>query len=165
MGYFMPKMSHSQLKNYPMGHFKGLVIYNYLILKSNLSWHAQCFLGRQHRKQEIRMRWMETIKVQSATGKEHTAEHELTVLAREIQENPDPQGLWEAAVWSHATVPGCFALRLFWDTHDPQPRGSLLGMSLAQNLKAFGLVDHSVWIEKENKYETFDSQKIQYFSS
>lgn len=93
------------------------------------------------------MRWMETIKVQSATGKEHAAEHELTVLAHEIQKNPDRQGLREAAVSSHASVPGCFALRLFWDTDDPQSRGSLLGMSLAQNLKAFGLVDHSVWIE------------------
>lgn len=93
------------------------------------------------------MRWMETIKVQSATGKEHTTEHELTALAREVRKNPDRQGLREATVSSHATVPGCFALRLFWDTDDPQPRGSLLGMSLAQSLKAFGLVDHSVWIE------------------
>jgi hypothetical protein len=93
------------------------------------------------------MRWMETIKVQSATGKEHTAEHELMVLAHDVQMNPERQGLRDAAVSSHATVPGCFALRLFWDTDDPQPRGSILGMSLAQNLKALGLVDHSVWIE------------------
>ena len=97
------------------------------------------------------MRWMETIKVQSATGKEHSAERELTVLAREVQENPERQGLRDAAVSSHATVPGCFALRLFWDTDDPQPRGSTLGMSLAQSLKAFGLVDHSVWIEAGKK--------------
>lgn len=94
---------------------------------------------------------METIKVQSATGKEQTTEHELTVLAREVQKNPDPQGLREAAVSSHATVPGCFALRLSWDTDDPQSRGSLLGIHLAQSLKAFGLVDHSVWIEAGDK--------------
>jgi hypothetical protein len=93
------------------------------------------------------MRWMETIKVQSATGKEHTAEHELTVVARDIQVNPGRQGLRKAAVSSHATVYGCFALRLFWDNDDPKPSGSVLGISLAQSLKAFGLVDHSVWIE------------------
>jgi hypothetical protein len=97
------------------------------------------------------MRWMETIKIQLATGKEHAAEHELTALAREVQKNPDRQGLCEATVSRHATVPGCFALRLFWDTDDPQPNGSPLGMSLAQSLKAFGLVDHSVWIEAGNK--------------
>jgi len=93
------------------------------------------------------MRWMEMIKVQSATGKEHTAEHELTALARTVQKNPGRQGLREAAVSIHATVYGCFALRLYWDTDDPKPSGSVLGMSLAQSLKAFGLVDHSMWIE------------------
>ena len=93
------------------------------------------------------MRWMETIKVQSATGKEHTAEHALTLVARDVQVNPGGQGLREAVVSSHATVYGFFALRLFWDTDDPKPSGSTLGISLAQSLKAFGLVDHSVWIE------------------
>jgi len=97
------------------------------------------------------MRWMETIKVQSATGKEQTTEHELTVLALDVQKNSDRQGLREAAVSSHASVPGCFALRLFWDTDDPQPRGSLLGISLAQSLKVFGLIDHSVWIESSKR--------------
>jgi hypothetical protein len=90
---------------------------------------------------------METIKVQSATGKERAAERELMVLARDVQKDPEHQGLRETAASSHATVPGCFALRLFWDTYNPKPGGSLLGMSLAQSLKVFGLVDHSVWIE------------------
>jgi len=104
--------------------------------------------NKLNRRKEIKiMRWLETIKVQSATGKEKTTESELTTLVHEIRKNTDRQGLWEAAVSSHASVPGCFALRLFWDTGDPQPRGSLLGMSLAQSLKVFGLVDHSVWIE------------------
>jgi hypothetical protein len=98
------------------------------------------------------MRWMETIKVQSATGKEHSAESELTALARDVQENPGRQGLRKATVSRHAAVPGCFALNLFWDT-DPHLEGSLLGMSLAQSLKEFGLVDHSVWIEAGNKRE------------
>jgi hypothetical protein len=93
------------------------------------------------------MKWLETIKVQSATGKEKTTENELSILVREIRKNTDRQGLQEAAVSNHASVPGCFALRLFWDTDDPQSRGSLLGMSLAQSLKIFGLVNHSVWIE------------------
>jgi hypothetical protein len=93
------------------------------------------------------MRWLETIKVQSATGKEKTTENELAILLREIRKNTERKGLLEASVSSHASVPGCFALRLFWDTDDPQSRGSLLGMSLAQSLKIFGLVNHSVWIE------------------
>ncbi len=97
------------------------------------------------------MRWMETIKVQSATGKEHTAEHALMVLACDVHNNPDRQGFREATVSRHATVAGFFALRLFWDTDNPKPLGSMLGMSLSQSLKAFGLVDHSVWIEARIK--------------
>jgi len=93
------------------------------------------------------MRWLEMIKVQSAAGKEETTENELTILVREVRKNTDRQGLREATVSSHASVPGYFALRLFWENDDPQPKGSLLGMSLAQSLKVFGLVDHSVWIE------------------
>lgn len=98
-------------------------------------------------KERKSMRWLETIKVQSATGKEETTENELNILAREVQKNPDLQGLRVAIVSSHASVPGYFALRLFWDTDDLQASGSLLGMNLAQSLKVFGLVDHSVWIE------------------
>lgn len=93
------------------------------------------------------MRWSETIKVQSATGKEETTENELNILVREVQKNTDRQGLREATVLSHASVPGYFALLLFWDNDDIQASGSLLGMNLTQSLKVFGLVDHSVWIE------------------
>jgi len=93
------------------------------------------------------MRWLETIRVQSATGKEKTTENELAILLGEIRNNTERKGLRKASVSSHASVPGCFALRLFWDTDDPQSNGSLLGMSLAQSLKIFGLVNHSVWIE------------------
>jgi hypothetical protein len=89
---------------------------------------------------------IEIIKVQSATGKEQNAKSELTLLVQEVQDNPERQGLLDAVVSRHATVPGYFALMLFWDT-DPRIEGSLLGISLAQSLKTFGLVDHSVWIE------------------
>jgi len=93
------------------------------------------------------MRWLETIKVQSATGKEKTTENELTMLVREIRKNTAHQGLRAATVSRHTSIPGCFALRLLWDTDDLQASGSLLGVSLAQSLKVFGLVNHSVWIE------------------
>jgi hypothetical protein len=100
------------------------------------------FKKTNREKERKIMRWLETIKVQSATGKEETTENELTILVREVRKNTDRQGLREATVSSHASVPGYFALRLFWDTDDLQASGSILGMN-----KVFGLVDHSVWIE------------------
>ncbi|MBW1804112.1 MAG: hypothetical protein JRJ85_25685 [Deltaproteobacteria bacterium] len=93
------------------------------------------------------MGWMETIKVQSATDKKQIIENELMVLSREIQKNPEYQGLRKIMVLSHALVPGLFAMHLFWDMDDPHPGGSLLGMNLSQNLKTNGIVDHSIWVE------------------
>jgi len=147
----MLKLSHSQLFKYPIGHLKIFIDYNPLILLLKYFGIFYAFYKSNTVHRRIGMRWMETIKVQSATGKERTAEQALRALADDIYSNPDRQGLREAAVSSHATVPGYFALRLSWDTENPQPGGSLLGMSLAQILKAFGLVDHSVWIEAHNR--------------
>jgi hypothetical protein len=104
--------------------------------------------NKVNKRKEIKiMRWLETIKVQSATDKEKTTENELTILVHEIRKNTDREGLREVTVSSHSSVPGYFALQLLWDTDDLQASGSLLGMNLAQSLKVFGLVDHSVWIE------------------
>jgi len=93
------------------------------------------------------MKWLETIKVQAASGKESRVENELTALVRDVRKSPECPGLLEAVVYRIASFPGYFAIRLFWDTEYPQIRGSVVGLSLTGNLKAFGLVDHSVWIE------------------
>ena len=93
------------------------------------------------------MRWTETIKVQSGPDKVKTTQKELIFLAREINENTDPQKLLEATVLCHTLVPGLFALSLSWNTDEPRIGGSALGLSLTQSLKVLGLVDHSMWIE------------------
>jgi hypothetical protein len=99
------------------------------------------------------MKWLETIKLQSASGMESITERQLLGLANEVRNCPDYRGPVEAMVYNHASVPGYFAIRLFWSTGAPLVQGSSLGMRIAQTLKTFGLVDHSVWIEKEKKGE------------
>jgi len=90
---------------------------------------------------------METIRVQSATGKEKALQEQIMVLTLEIQKNDDSQELNAVTASRNSMVPGCFALRLFWNTSEPRMRGSALGMNIAQSLKVFGLIDHSIWIE------------------
>jgi hypothetical protein len=41
------------------------------------------------------------------------------------------------------------SVHLYWNSDRPEQDGSALGIRLAQALKDFGLVDHSVWIGKE----------------
>jgi hypothetical protein len=93
------------------------------------------------------MEWLEMIKVQVSSAQEITARDELMSLVSDIQKNPDYPGLLEFVMYRHALVPGYFSIHLLWDSQHPQTRGSVAALNLAQTLKTFGLVDHSVWIE------------------
>ena len=97
------------------------------------------------------MKWLETIKVQTASGLESRAEDELAALVEDVLNNSHASGLLETVLYSHASVPGCFAMQLSWDTETPKIQGSLLGLRLTQTVKSFGMVDHSVWIGKQQK--------------
>jgi hypothetical protein len=97
----------------------------------------------------IDMKWLETIKVQTATGFETAMEKELKVLMRDLLTKNRGSDLEEAHIYNHASVPGYFAICLTWETEVSQTTGSLIGLNLSQALEAFGLVDHSVWVEKE----------------
>jgi len=94
------------------------------------------------------MKWFEMIKVQAATGLESKAEDKLAALVKDVINSPDSSGLLETALYNHASIPGCFAMQLAWDTETPNIQGSLLGLRLTQTVKSFGMVDHSVWIGK-----------------
>jgi len=92
------------------------------------------------------MIWMEFIKIQ--TGRENVA----ALLKGFVSECKKCHGLLDAKVFSHARVDDC-SLCLLWETKGHDPRGSSVGLHLANNLKKYGLVDHSVWVEKEDREE------------
>jgi hypothetical protein len=93
------------------------------------------------------VKWVEMIKVQASSGQEITIMKELIALISDIQKNPDQPGLLECVIYRHAFVPGYFYIHLLWESQHPQTGGSVAGLNLTQALKAFGLVDHSVWME------------------
>jgi hypothetical protein len=93
------------------------------------------------------VKWLEMIKVQASSGQAITTESEIMSLISDIQKNPDYPGLMEFTIYCHVSVPGFFSVHLSWDSQYPQIRGSVAGLNLAQTLKTFGLVDHSVWME------------------
>jgi hypothetical protein len=99
------------------------------------------------------MKWLETIKVQSASSMERITERQLLRPANEIKNSPDHRGWVEVKVYKHSSVPGYFAIRFNWSSGPPPVQGSPLGMRITQTLKSFGVVDHSVWIEEEKKGE------------
>jgi len=60
-------------------------------------------------------------------------------------------GLKEAKVYANASFQSDLALNLVWDTSIPQRQGSRVGLSIAQTLGSYGLVEHSIWSEKGDR--------------
>jgi len=94
------------------------------------------------------MRWLEFIKVRTSGTSEQPLYSKLLDMVSVHLEAP---GLLKANVYTNATVPGDICITMIWDTDQSKPRGSELGMGLAQELRRSVLVDHSIWIEWSSK--------------
>ena len=92
------------------------------------------------------MKWLEFIRVQTAGAPEEAIAFRLLSLAKDMAQSP---GLSKVDVYAHASVNGDFAISLLWDTDQPQPIGSVIGLNIKDALRRYGLVDHSVWIKKQ----------------
>ena len=92
------------------------------------------------------MIWMEFIKVQ-------TARSNVAIKLKDfVLECKQCKGLLDAKVFSHSMVDDC-SLCLLWKTKRFDPQGSSVGLHLTNTLKKYGLVDHSVWVESDEKEE------------
>ena len=98
------------------------------------------------------MRWVESIRLQAAGARGRTVKGELAQLIRTVRQDRGWWGLVDVMLCSHASVPGLFAVALLWETESPPREGSVLGQSLAQALREFGMVDHVVWIAEESDH-------------
>ncbi|MGD9363647.1 MAG: hypothetical protein PVH85_32585 [Desulfobacterales bacterium] len=92
------------------------------------------------------MKWLEFIRVQVGGNPQETIASKILSFTKELKYKP---GLTAAEVYVHALVNGDFAISLLWDTDQPQPMGSLIGLNIKDALRKYGLVDHSAWIKKQ----------------
>ncbi len=94
------------------------------------------------------MKWLEAIKFQAAGGQEQGFRHELNTFLDEIRHSSKDSGVLDMMFHENADVPGYFVVHLFWDTEQSPQQGSTAGLHLKQMLKAYGLVDHTVWFDQ-----------------
>jgi len=97
------------------------------------------------------MKWLEAIKIQTASGLKHEIETELKGLINNIMNRAGSKDLIEAGFYKHISIYGFYAINLKWDTKIPEVMGSPTGLQLSRALKPFALIDHSVWILKQGK--------------
>ncbi len=57
-------------------------------------------------------------------------------------------GLVRIRMYHSASHQTDLALSLTWDTNSFHHEGSRAGLSISEALKTFGLVEHSIWVEK-----------------
>lgn len=60
-------------------------------------------------------------------------------------------GLVRINMYDSASYQTDLALSLTWDTDALRHEGSKAGLSIREALKTFGLVEHSIWVEKETR--------------
>ncbi len=90
------------------------------------------------------MRWLEIIKLRSVEKDSGLLKELLLSFDKNTQ-----QGLVEMKTYDHAALATDLSVHLHWQSERPGRDGSAFGILIAQGLKEFGLIDHSIWVEKE----------------
>ncbi len=92
------------------------------------------------------MRWIEVIQLRSVNNNRATLDKRLKELMKDAARPPAEHTV---KIYHRELIDTDTSVVIFQDRHKPEPGGSRLGMHLAEALKAFGLVRHSIWIEKD----------------
>jgi len=92
------------------------------------------------------MRWLEIITVRSA-GREQR--RSLDEFLKQIPKFAAQNAVDSVQVFTNATVEGDLSIHLHWNSRRAECQKSSQGLGLAQTLREHGLVNHSVWIEKD----------------
>ena len=93
------------------------------------------------------MKWLEIIELRSVESNRTLLESQLQSLINEVNQEARQQKI---KVYSHITVETDFSIHLYHDSKEADISGSPLGQRLASALKEFGLVNHSVWVDRYN---------------
>ena len=90
------------------------------------------------------MKWLEVIKLRSAR-KDPEFLKELLASIDEFSQS----GLVGMKTYHHAALETDLGIHLHWESEKLEQNGSTIGLHLAQALREFGLIDHSIWVENE----------------
>ncbi len=90
------------------------------------------------------MKWIEVIKISVAENRRAALENQIESVMNNInrEESTDTVKLY------YNLLDGELSIHLCWNSGGAQPRRSNTGLCLAHLLREFGLISHSVWVEK-----------------
>ncbi len=93
------------------------------------------------------MRWIEIITLRSAGDAEKEMIAELLKQVEGAGEQGHPR---EVRIYRHASVETDLSIHISWEADGAAEPHSTLGDLLVSATRDFGMVSHSIWIEKED---------------
>ena len=90
------------------------------------------------------MKWIEVVQLRAAGSNRAMITSKLKQLTRTIGNNSRPHKI---TTYSRVQIDTDYSIHSIHDSDKVDVQGSPLGLQLANTLKAFGLVNHSVWGE------------------
>ncbi len=96
------------------------------------------------------MKWLEIIELRSVSvgNNKEVLEQELKSLIEELNKETEQRAI---KVYSRVVVGSDFSIHMFHDSKEADINGSPLGLQLVSALKEYGLINHSVWVERFSK--------------
>jgi hypothetical protein len=102
----------------------------------------------QQNKKAENMKWVEIIQLRSTGCNKNFLKTELLKLA---EENKKIAKKREVMAYGRFLVDTDYTIHIFHETANVERDGSSLGLRLVSALRAFGLVNHSLWVALDNK--------------
>lgn len=92
------------------------------------------------------MKWLEIIELTSVESNQETLEIYLNMLIRAVKKDLKSSLI---RVYCKSGLALNYSIHLYHLSDKIEKDGSLLGSHLSAGLKEFGLVNHSIWLEKQ----------------
>ena len=94
------------------------------------------------------MKSLEIITVRSSRDIPEDLVAEILRYARKTNRAGKPEGIH---LYHHAGVEGDLCIHIHWNSKANAPSKSSFGLTLCSELKKFGLLNHSVWLESRDR--------------
>ena len=90
------------------------------------------------------MKWLEIIELRTADSNRLLLEEQLKKLITEVSKEAKRRKI---LVYHRVQINTDFSIHLFHESDNMDSSVSPLGLQIASNLKSYGLVNHSVWVQ------------------
>ncbi len=94
------------------------------------------------------MKWIEIITLRSAGTTRKLIEKDLQKLLTQLEKAPEKYSI---KVYCRVMINNDYSIHLVHKGRKMENSGSPLGIRLVSALKAYGMVKHTIWIEKQKE--------------